>query len=360
MKEFKVYCHTNKSNGKKYVGITGKSIEDRWRRGEGYRNNEHFYRAIIKYGWEGFTHEVLYTVNSEEEALLIEKELIQKWKTSDSEFGYNLLVGGNLNSDENKKLLIEGKIRNGAIRKVVRVETGEVFLGALDAERKTGIDASQISGVCIHKKNAFTAGGYHWCFEDDLPFFQFPERSVLTKKVAIVETGECFNSIRDAERKTGVKRNQISNACKGKSITAGGFHWKFVGDGHVVRKTKALEKRVVNLDTGEEFSSVIEAARKAGTTTGIISSVCRGESKTAKGFRWAYLEEDRNRYIKKGKTKNENKHKGKLVKNSDTEEVFDSLAEAAKSVGVAYNNISAACQGIVKTSGGYHWEYIDY
>ena len=171
MKKYKVYCHTNKANGKRYVGITGKALSERWRNGEGYRNNDYFYRAITKYGWNGFTHKILASFSREEDALKMEEELISEWNTCNPEYGYNILSGGNLNSEENIKKLIDAKIRNGVIRKVVNIETGEVFLGATDASRKTGIDASEISGVCIHKKNAYTAGGYHWCFEDELSSF---------------------------------------------------------------------------------------------------------------------------------------------------------------------------------------------
>ena len=48
----------------------------------------------------------------------------------------------------------------------------------------------------------------------------------LSKKVLCVETGEVFESTRDAQRKTGVK-GHISEVCNGKRKTIGGFHWRW-------------------------------------------------------------------------------------------------------------------------------------
>lgn len=42
-RNFCLYCHTNKSNGKRYVGITCRTPEERWRNGTQYYHNEHFY-----------------------------------------------------------------------------------------------------------------------------------------------------------------------------------------------------------------------------------------------------------------------------------------------------------------------------
>ena len=48
-RNYTVYLHTSPS-GKYYVGITGTSIEKRWKKnGEGYKNQV-FYKAIEKYG----------------------------------------------------------------------------------------------------------------------------------------------------------------------------------------------------------------------------------------------------------------------------------------------------------------------
>lgn len=85
-------------NNKKYVGITSKSNpEYRWIKGKGYINNEHFYRAINKYGWENIKHIVVAKGLSKEEACLLETKLITKHKTHDEKFGYNNTFGGETN-----------------------------------------------------------------------------------------------------------------------------------------------------------------------------------------------------------------------------------------------------------------------
>ena len=53
-------------------------------------------------------------------------------------------------------------------------------------------------------------------------------RKDLSKKVLCVETGEVFESTKDAERKTGINHGNISKVCLGKRKTIGGFHWKFL------------------------------------------------------------------------------------------------------------------------------------
>lgn len=103
MRTFCVYVHTNKTNGKKYFGITSRLPQARWGNAgihylHKYENGKYkqpvFASAIIKYGWDGFYHEILFEGLSEKEAKQLEKDLISRHNTTHSDYGYNLTLGG--------------------------------------------------------------------------------------------------------------------------------------------------------------------------------------------------------------------------------------------------------------------------
>ena len=48
------------------------------------------------------------------------------------------------------------------------------------------------------------------------------------RKVKCVETGEIFDSAKEASMKTGTSQSGISLACNGSRKSAGGYHWKYV------------------------------------------------------------------------------------------------------------------------------------
>lgn len=92
-KAYFVYKHTSPS-GKVYIGITLQCPLKRWGNGKNYNGNKFFKNAIEKYGWENFEHEILFSGLTEEKAKEIEKNLILEYKSYDSNFGYNITMGG--------------------------------------------------------------------------------------------------------------------------------------------------------------------------------------------------------------------------------------------------------------------------
>lgn len=90
--------HKNKQNNKIYIGITCRSINTRWQKGEGYKYNTHFYRSIQKYGWDAFEHKILIHGLTKQQAQNWETRLIKYYKCNNPKFGYNLTSGGELNT----------------------------------------------------------------------------------------------------------------------------------------------------------------------------------------------------------------------------------------------------------------------
>lgn len=97
---YKVYIYTNKINGKQYCGITNRTL---YRRSEGngygyirssYKTRTRFANAILKYGWENFESEVLYEVNTLEEASELEIKTIAEKDLTNPKHGYNIHFGG--------------------------------------------------------------------------------------------------------------------------------------------------------------------------------------------------------------------------------------------------------------------------
>ena len=107
-----VYKHTNKINGKVYIGQSS-NIKERWsRKGTCYKGCTYFYNAIQKYGWDNFEHIILKDSLSLEEANYWEEYYIKQYNSTDNNFGYNLSLGGNnkgsiagKNNKLNKKII---------------------------------------------------------------------------------------------------------------------------------------------------------------------------------------------------------------------------------------------------------------
>lgn len=96
---YTIYCHIF-PNGKRYIGITKTRLESRWDNGNSYKTCPLVDRAIKKYGWENVDHEVLDTAETKEEAELKERDYIKKYKCTDGRFGYNILPGGDVATNE--------------------------------------------------------------------------------------------------------------------------------------------------------------------------------------------------------------------------------------------------------------------
>ena len=183
---FTVYKHTS-PNRKVYIGITMQNPIRRWNNGLGYSHNEHFHRAIVKYGWDNFRHEILYSGLTKEEAEQMEIELIAEYKSNDPEYGYNIQSGGNhsgKHSDETRKKFSEifkgrkasevskRKMSDAhAVKRIVQLsKNGEIIAiwnGCKTAGKALNIPYQNISERVKGKGRRKSAGGYLWRYENN-------------------------------------------------------------------------------------------------------------------------------------------------------------------------------------------------
>lgn len=95
--KFIVYKHTNKINGKCYVGKAINSWEYRWKNhlyDSKCGSELYFHRAIRKYGYEEWTHEILEELETELFCLASEMYWINFFDSANPVLGYNMTLGG--------------------------------------------------------------------------------------------------------------------------------------------------------------------------------------------------------------------------------------------------------------------------
>lgn len=116
-----------------------------------------------------------------------------------------------------------------------------------------------------------------------------------------------------------------------------------------------IKKQVLCIETGVVYESVSQAKKQTGITN--ISYVCNGKYKTAGGYHWEFVDEDKKNMANKF-AKNRINKKNKPVCCIEMDIVYCSAAEAENKTGINRRTIGHVCRGIQKTAGGYHWEFV--
>lgn len=207
---YKVYKHENKINGKVYIGITSMNVNKRWENGNGYSKQPLFWRAIQKYGWHSFSHEILYDGLSKELAEQKEIELIAAYNSNCPQYGYNIQNGGNSlgkHSEETRKKM--SKTHKG---KVISIEQRQRISNTLKG-RKMPPETRQKISEATKGENGYWYG----------------KPGPTRRMVRCIETGTIYNSITEAGEKNNINHRNIQRVCSGKRKATGGFHWEYVG-----------------------------------------------------------------------------------------------------------------------------------
>jgi group I intron endonuclease len=234
---YSVYAHTNKCNQKKYVGITSCDVRIRWKNGYGYSDKLPIGRAIRKYGWDNFEHSVLADGLSECEAKKMERKLISKWQTQNREYGYNITSGGDgvagwrPTEETRRKISAASQNRFGKNNP----NFGRKWSGEMKRRASIRHCRENLSEETLKKMSESAQGRTG----QNNPFYG-KQHSQQTKDVLAALRSHAvdafdkqgnrvfeFPSIKAASEATGVHKTAISNCCRGKTKTSGGYIWKY-------------------------------------------------------------------------------------------------------------------------------------
>lgn len=365
-----IYKHTNKKNGKSYIGLTHQKLEKRWGyQGKGYQKSQKlFYKAIKKYGWDNFTHEILEdnipTLEKANEREIYYIKLYRTYIGFEDCKGYNMTLGG----DTNEHLGLPVYQIDMKTLKIINE-----FSSIRTAELETNIERTAIVYCCKNKKCSITAGGYYWCFKSNYTKEWKPREkkykfnSIFKAEVYQINMNDLkiinkFESLSEASKTIKKPISNIHACCKRKKRSCGGYFWCYaneytsewepIEDKNDSRLKKCYRISMTNFKDIVLYNTLAEAAKKNNLTMPKICQCCRRNQISAGGFHWAY-EEDYNenwRPIEHGK-----KVKVMCI---ETNEIFDSIALAEKKY-IHAVRISECCSGTTKTSGGYHWKKIE-
>lgn len=220
MQTFKVYKHTL-FDGRAYIGITCQPLSRRWRDGEGYKTSPYFYRAIQKYGWDAFEHEVLLDNLTEEEAIAKEKELIAEYQTQNRAHGFNLTGGG------------EGLFNaSSELRKRIGENSRRINTGREGSEKQKEVASKRMTGSRNpnYKGRLMTPERIEQIREIGKRPKSAETRRKMSKsakkhRVMCVETGQVFESMKEAAEAMGVGYTTITSAIYDPQRRAAGYHW---------------------------------------------------------------------------------------------------------------------------------------
>lgn len=284
-KEYLVYCHINKQNNKKYIGITSQKPEKRWgKNGSNYLSkncageyiHKVFAQALLNFpDWQkNWEHIILEEKLSKEEAIEKEKYYISKFHTfiKDPQCqGYNMTLGG----DGNIWMFGSEKQKEEARKKISK--KAKLRFANKQNHPRYGVHLSEETKQKISLKN-----------KGKPAYFKGKHLSEETKqKISESHTGKILSKEHKKNISIGVKKFFDEHPeVKEKTIHYG--------------KDNGFSKQVKCLNTGEIFECVRAAMDWCGLKgSGDIGSQIKGKHKTAgkhpitkEPLRWSWVEKE--------------------------------------------------------------------
>ena len=205
-----------------------------------------------------------------------------------------------------------GKDNHNA-RKVICIDTGEIFNTMTEAAQKFGLNMKNICQVCRGDK--LSTGGLQFAYFEEHKEYKLKELPVHEKgnhpcarKIICINDKKIFSSVIEASEYYGITYQNLHQVVLGKNKATQSEDGKWLQFAYYEEgktyKLKAIDeskikkpKKVICLTTNQVFESTNQAAEIMGVNQSKISMVCNGKrSYTGKlpdgtKLKWAFHEE---------------------------------------------------------------------
>lgn len=255
-KSWVIYKHTS-PDGKVYIGMTcATNPEYRWSKGMKYKDQPNFFRAIVKYGWDNFTHEIMLRDLEYEEACEAEKRLIAEYNSCDRHFGYNVSPGGESPIPYKKRAISDAKKAELSLRRSEIMK--EKWQDPVFREKTVNALRESAKSPEYRKR---VSEGLKLALQDE--GLREQRRAMMNKRFE----DDTYRSFCIENLRHGVQTNQ---------------------------------KRVVCIETGVHYPSITEASRQSGFSISVIHKSLKGRTHKTQTH-WVYEDEYNNEFNGEGR-----------------------------------------------------------
>jgi len=230
-----IYKITNKVNGKCYIGQTNNTFVSRygisWWNKHRY-HNEHFFRAINKYGHFNFIIEILIFNKCRSELNIWEDFYIRLYQSAKEKFGYNIKNGGDARNNKNtQKIELAAKARRMLLETFIQ-RANEIHNNKYDyslfkigwLKDKEKIYCRQCKLIFLQRRDKHLSGqGCPFCKKyKAIKKLNYMTLALITTYPSIKSAAESVMGFSPKAKKTN-----ISRSCKNKIGKCYGFKWKY-------------------------------------------------------------------------------------------------------------------------------------
>lgn len=273
-----VYKHTCIITGKSYIGWCSRNPKYRWgkngsnylvKSGDRLFDHKKFAPAILKYGWNNFTHDILFYNLTEKEALEKEKEMIIKYDSFKN--GYNSTLGGDgstgrNHTEESKNKVSATKLKSSKIIYCYN-KFGELVCamkGYKQIAKYLNLPSGGIADCCIKVKDQHNSHrtAYGYVFAN----IKLTKNEIKKRYESYKKKFDCiymydiiseklinkFYSYEEAIKNSNICRSSISGCCNGRTRFVKNYIFSFK---ELSKNELLLRKKYFNIKHKRELNN---------------------------------------------------------------------------------------------------------